>query len=255
MSLPRLFADGPLAGRERVTLGADAARYVGRVLRARRGDSLTVFDGNGGAFRATVMRVTKSELELELGEFDAGDVESPLAVRLIQGVSRGDRMDTVVQKATELGVTRLTPLESEFSVVRLDEERTAKRLKHWRKVAASACEQCGRNRLPAIEAPKTLPAVAGEPQDPETTRLVFVPGAATPLDDLPASCASIEILIGPEGGLSPGEQALAVEAGFTPTTLGPRILRTETAAIAALALAQARWGDLRRPAPDVAGRI
>jgi len=255
MPLSRLFADVPLAGRERVTLGADAARYVGRVLRARRGDSLTVFDGSGGAYGATVMRVTKSELELELGEHDADDFESPLALRLIQGVSRGDRMDTVVQKATELGVTRLTPLESEFSVVRLDEERTAKRLRHWRKVAASACEQCGRNRLPAIDAPTTLPAVTGEPQDPATTRLVFVPGASTRLDDLPATCTKLELLVGPEGGLSPDERALAAEAGFTPTTLGPRILRTETAAIAALTLAQARWGDLLYAGSEIPGGI
>lgn len=254
MSLTRLFADVPLAGRERVTLGTDAARYVGRVLRARRGDLLAVFDGNGGAYRAAVVRITKSELELELGEFESNEVESPLALRLIQGVSRGDRMDTVVQKATELGVTRLTPLASAFSVVRLDAERTAKRLGHWRKVAASACEQCGRNRLPAIDAPAALPAVAGEPHDPETTRLMLVPGASTRLDDLPATCTKLELLIGPEGGLSPEEQTLAMEAGFTPTTLGPRILRTETAAIAALTLAQARWGDLLCPAPDVAHR-
>ena len=241
----RLYVDTPLVAGSRVALPEAAARHVGRVLRSRPGDELVLFDGSGDEYPATIERVSKQAVLVQVGARRERDVESPLAVRLIQGVSRGDRMDTVVQKSTELGVRRITPLLSEHSVVRLDEERAQKRVAHWRRVAESACEQCGRNRPPRVDPPATLPAVlAGDPP-PGAVRLLLST-AATDGIDLPRQPrpAGVELLIGPEGGFSAAEAALARDAGFRGVSLGPRVLRTETAAIAALALLQAAWGDL-----------
>ena len=245
MPASRLYVDSALAADTRITLPDAAARHVGRVLRCRPGDELTLFDGRGGEFAATVDEVSKRGVVVSVGGRRSHDVESPLALRLIQGVSRGDRMDTVVQKATELGVTRISPLVSERTVVRLDEERAEKRIAHWRRVAISACEQCGRNRLPQVDPPASLAEVLGAAPPAGSARLLLSPKARAGLGDpgRPRP-ATVELLIGPEGGFSAAEAALAGEAGFEGISLGPRVLRTETAAIAALALVQAAWGDL-----------
>lgn len=241
---PRLFVDQPLAAHGDLTLGRDLSRYAGRVLRCRPGDSLTLFDGSGAEFAATITRVARDGVAVTLGAARERSVESPLAVTLMQGVSRGDRMDTVIQKATELGVRNIVPVDSEFSVVRLDAARAANRLRHWQRVAASACEQCGRNRLPRIALPARLPELLSAPPEAGTLRLLLAPDGDDGIAAAADTLAALELLVGPEGGFSDAERELALGQGFRPVRLGPRILRTETAAIAALALAQAAWGDL-----------
>ncbi|MEQ8207305.1 MAG: 16S rRNA (uracil(1498)-N(3))-methyltransferase [Woeseia sp.] len=243
MSSPRLFVELPLAIDAQLNIIGDQARYIGRVLRARPGDEVTLFNGTGGEYRARIEAISKTQVQVTVLQFADDDRESPLPVRLIQGVSRGDRMDTVVQKASELGVQRISPLLSEFSVVRLDAERADKRTRHWEAITRSACEQCGRNRPPRIDPPCRIDALLAE-NDTTVTRLVLLPEATQSLHALPLQPASVELLIGPEGGFSAIEQERALEAGYLAVSMGPRIMRTETAAIAAIALVQSRWGDL-----------
>jgi 16S rRNA (uracil1498-N3)-methyltransferase len=242
MRLSRLFSPVKLVAGSTIELGPDQANYVARVLRLRKGEALRLFDGTGGEFDATIQVASKKGLQLSVGQHVAADSESPLQVQLIQCISRGERMDLVMQKSTELGVHRVSPAISDFSVIRLDEDRAAKRRDHWHKVVASACEQSGRNRLPALDMPAPLANVLALATAP--TRLVLHPEARQQLATLPRPAGTVCILVGPEGGLSEKEYALAAEAGFTAISLGPRVLRTETAAIAALALVQGLWGDL-----------
>ena len=228
----------------RLELDADKARYLSRVLRLRVGDRLSVFDGDGAEFLTTITAIGKSSAMLAVEQAIAAKTESPLRVHLVQGVSRGERMDFVVQKATELGVKRITPVLTEFGVVKLDTRRGAKRREHWQKVAASACEQSGRVRLPLIDAPIPLPHWFGEKPSAVDAQLILKPGAETTLGQIAAPTTKVCVLIGPEGGFSDSEYDDAVLAGFVPISLGPRVLRTETAAVAAVALLQARWGDM-----------
>ena len=226
-------------------LDADQARYLSRVLRLRVGDSLVVFDGLGSEYSASITSLGKSNATLLVDEATVATTESDLKVHLVQGVSRGERMDFVVQKATELGVKRITPVLTEFGVVRLDATRAEKRREHWQKVAASACEQCGRVRLPLIDAPLPLKHWFGNKAERVDTELILKPGAATPLTRIEAPKTKVCVLIGPEGGFSDGEFEDAAIAGFRAVSLGPRVLRTETAAVATLAVLQSLWGDLR----------
>lgn len=244
MSTPRLFVNETLTAHSNVTLGGDAARYVGRVLRCRPNDALVLFDGSGFEFAAVITAIDRKSLSVEVGAGAARDVESPLRIRLLQGVSRGDRMDTVMQKATELGAQRISPLLTEFSVVRLDPERAAKRRDHWQGICQSACEQCGRTVPPVVDLPQTLDAMLASATDGLALRLILQPGSRAGIAALDTAPSRIELLIGPEGGFSQHEQQQAADAGFLPISAGPRVLRTETAAIAALTLVQARWGDL-----------
>ncbi len=244
MSSHRLFVLQPLETGQTVTLTDEQARYVGKVLRCRVGDELLLFNGEGGEYSAQISDISKTVVNLTLSDGHDSDRESPLAVRLIQGVSRGDRMDTVVQKATELGVSRLSPLLSEFSVVRLDAERSDKRVRHWTAISRSACEQCGRNRPPQIDAPCRFDDLVNEEAAEGTARLLLMPTATTSLTRLDIKPTAVEFLIGPEGGFSDKEQERALDAGFQAVSVGPRVLRTETAAISVLTLAQALWGDL-----------
>ena len=240
----RLFVSGDLFNGAEVVLEGDRARYLGRVLRLHVGDDLTVFNGNGPEWRASIAAMTKSTATLSIGAETAGARESPLKVHLVQGISRGERMDYVVQKATELGVKRITPVLTEYGVVKLDESRAAKRRDHWAQVAASACEQSGRTRLPLIDTPLRLRDWFGNVSADADVDLILAPGAGLPLAQVPAPEAKVCILIGPEGGFSASEYDDARIAGFTAVSLGPRILRTETAAAAALAVIQSLWGDL-----------
>jgi len=226
-------------------LEGDRARYLGRVLRLRIGDEIAVFDGSGREWSATITAMSKSTATVALGERLESATESPLRIHLVQGISRGERMDYVVQKATELGVTRITPVLTDYGVVRLDDTRAAKRREHWEGVAASACEQCGRTRPPLIDTPLPLKNWFGAKPAGADVDLVLAPGARTPLARVPAPQTKACMLIGPEGGFSPTEYEDADVAGFEAVSLGPRILRTETAAAAALAVMQANWGDLR----------
>jgi 16S rRNA (uracil1498-N3)-methyltransferase len=237
----RVYVDAPLAPGVRVSLEGSAASHLTRVLRLRAGDALTLFNGHGGEYAATIAASRDGRLSVEVQVARAVERESPLALTLAQCVSRGERMDLIVQKATELGVSALVPVFSERSVVRLEAKRAERRLDHWRAIAIAACEQCGRNRLPEVAAPVTLPDFVKR-QD-AGTRVLLSPAAAARIAEL-ARAGAVTVLIGPEGGLTDAEEKSAVSAGFAPVRLGPRVLRTETAALAALALLQQQFGDV-----------
>ncbi|AMS15522.1 16S rRNA m(3)U-1498 methyltransferase [Pseudomonas sp. NFPP07] len=238
MRLSRFFIDAPLSLGEH-ELPEAQAHYIGRVLRMAEGDALQLFDGSGNEFRGTLLEVGKKRVVVRLDESFAGQVESPLQIHLGQGLSRGERMDWAIQKATELGVNEITPIFSERCEVRLKDERADKRLAHWRQVAVSACEQCGRSRVPVIHPPVLLADWIKQTQ--ADLKLVLHP-VAEPLVSH-AKPATLAFLIGPEGGLSDAEVDQAQDAGFLPARLGPRVLRTETAPVVALAVAQQLWGD------------
>ncbi|MBV9345911.1 MAG: 16S rRNA (uracil(1498)-N(3))-methyltransferase [Gammaproteobacteria bacterium] len=243
MRVSRLYVEAPLAPGSTLRLAGGAAGHALRVLRLKAGDPLTLFNGEGGEFGAAIVGVRAGTLEVQLGEARAPARESSLRLTLAQGVSRAERMDLVIQKATELGVTSLVPVLSTRSVVRLSGEQAARKLRHWRAVIIAACEQCGRNRLPTLEPPCTLADLLRALPAP-TTRLLLAPGAPLRIPDLPPGTADVTVLIGPEGGLAEEEARRCLAAGFRAVSLGPRILRTETAAFAALALLQREFGDL-----------
>ena len=242
MRLTRVFVATELDEGSIVDLPAETASHIAKVLRARSGDELVLFNGDGRELAGKIESVRGSKVRITVGRAANVDRESPLAVTLLQCVPRGDRMDFIVQKATELGVRHIVPVLSHRSVVRLDAGQASAKAQHWRAVAVSACEQSGRNRLPTIEAPRQLIDYLGEPAT-AGTRLVLEPEpslAAGPW----SSDASLEIAVGPEGGFTPEELEAFRVAGFHRVCLGPRILRTETAAIAALVWLQTRFGDM-----------
>jgi 16S rRNA (uracil1498-N3)-methyltransferase len=241
----RLFVSGALSNGAEIELDGDRSRYLGKVLRARVGDRVTVFNGEGPEWPATLLRISRSSVSLALGNSVAAGTESPLKIHLVQGISRGERMDIVVQKATELGVKRITPVLTEFGVVKLDPDRAEKRREHWQKIAASACEQSGRTRLPLIDTPLPLKSWFGAKPPAVDAELILTPGANTPLSSLAAPQTKVCVMIGPEGGFSDTERGDAKVSGFQAVSLGPRVLRTETAAIATLSVLQSLWGDLR----------
>lgn len=244
MRLNRVYCDQPLASSLEVELPAAAAYHVARVLRLRAGAPLTVFDGTGDDFRCEIVAVEGERVRVQIGERATGLGESPLAITLVQAVSRSERMDWTLQKATELGVRVIAPVLSARSVVRLDDQQAAKKLRHWQAIVAGACEQCGRSTLPEVRPPLELHRfLAGTPRSGQ--RLVLSPDGPTSLAGLASVAARVELLIGPEGGLDDAELDVAVRAGYTPVRLGPRILRTETAGIVALAVLQGLWGDLQ----------
>ena len=241
----RLYVPNECTTGKSLILDREQSHYVARVLRLKPGHSVTVFNGSGGEWDASVSAAAGSAVQLEIGAHRDSETESSLRIHLVQGISRGERMDWVVQKATELGVKRLSPVLTEFGVVRLDKLRAAKRRDHWQKIAVSAAEQSGRTRPPLVDLPmplKTWFDVATQARD---TELILDPAAATSLTSISAPVNKACLLVGPEGGFSDAEIEHAATAGFAAVSLGPRILRTETAAVVALAIAQAQWGDLR----------
>ena len=247
MRLTRVFVSSGLREGAVIGLPPQTASHVAKVLRARAGDALVLFGGDGCEFTGEIRSVQGARVEVALGAARSVDRESPLDVTLLQCVPRGDRMDFIVQKATELGVRRIVPLLCQRSVVRLGSGQAESKAVHWRAVAVSACEQCGRNRVPLIDTPLQLDAYLGAAPTGAALRLVLEPDS-TPgqPQDLVAGSA-VEVAVGPEGGFAPGELDAFRVAGFRAARLGPRILRTETAAIAALAWLQSRYGDLGSP--------
>ncbi len=241
----RLFVSGELFNGADVELDGDPARYLGKVLRARVGDAITVFNGEGPEWHATITQFARNRVSLEIGESFEPGTESELKIHLVQGVSRGERMDLVVQKATELGVKRITPVLTDYGVVKLDADRAQKRQAHWQKIATSACEQSGRTRLPLVDTPVRLRDWFGEKPESVDTELILTPGASLPLSAVGAPDTKVCVLIGPEGGFSDTEYDDAAVAEFQAVSIGQRILRTESAAIATLAIMQSLWGDLR----------
>ncbi|WP_148713990.1 16S rRNA (uracil(1498)-N(3))-methyltransferase [Chitinolyticbacter meiyuanensis] len=239
--MPRLYIDLPLASGIAVTLPDEASRHA-QVLRLQPGDALMLFDGCGGEYAATVSKMGKRSVEVTVGDHDPVERESPLQLTLIQAVAAAERMDYAIQKATELGVATIMPVNSAYTQGRMSGERAEKRLAHWRGVAVAACEQSGRTRVPQIAPVADLADVLAAPPDAEL-KLLLSPRGAVPLAGLPVQASSVAVLIGPEGGLSAAEEEAARAAGFTPLLLGPRVLRTETAAATVCALLQARYGD------------
>lgn len=256
--MPRFFLATPLralAPGAVVELPDDIVRHV-HVLRLEPGDTITLFDGTGGEYPARLDDIAKRSAAATLGEHDPREAEPPYSVTLAQGIAGGDKMDWLIEKAVELGVRRIVPLATVRSVVRLTGERALKRTEHWRAIVRAACEQSGRNSVPVVDAPidfaRWVGTVTAAPTpgaetspipQPAPIRLMLSPRAMHRLDALPAALPSapIEILIGPEGGLSPDEEIAALAAGYQPISLGNRILRTETAALAMLAAFATRW--------------
>lgn len=242
--LTRLYFPGPIAAHGECRVAAGQAHHVLHVLRLQSGDALTLFDGHGAQYEARIRAIDKSGLLLTVGERHEVNRESPLTVVLAQGISSGERMDYTVQKCVELGVAAIQPLQTQRSVVRLTSERADKRVAHWQTVAVAACEQCGRNRLPAIHPVQALTNWLAVPDHSEGgERFLLSPRASTRLREHARPAGTVTLLVGPEGGWDDAEIAAAERAGFAPLALGPRVLRTETAAVAALAAMQALWGD------------
>jgi 16S rRNA (uracil1498-N3)-methyltransferase len=240
--LTRVHVEEPLHSGQKCIVGGSAANHIMRVLRLRDGDSLTLFDGRGGEYGARISGLRKDSVQVDVLEHREAERESALNLTLAQGISRGERMDWVMQKATELGVTRIVPVITERTMVKLDERQSERKLQHWRGIVIAACEQCGRNRVPEVAAPVAYYEVI-RAIEPSATRILLSPNGTLRASELPQS-HHIAMLIGPEGGLSENEQEAAVAAGFQQVRMGPRVLRTETAAIAALTVLQHDFGDI-----------
>jgi 16S rRNA (uracil1498-N3)-methyltransferase len=234
--MPRFHCPTPLTTGLAFSLPAGAARHV-QVLRMQPGDVITLFNGEGGEFDATVTRMGRSDVDVEVGAHRPVEREAARAVHLLAGITANDRMDWLVEKATELGVASITPLVAERSVLKLKGERADKKLAHWQGVAVAAAEQCGRNRVPTIHPAVTLTDWLKKAPPGERWVLSLSEGTQ-PLTQMhsPQTLAPVTVLSGPEGGLSPSEEAAALAAGFAPITLGPRVLRAETAPLAVLAV-------------------
>ena len=239
--MTRLYFPSEIAEHGECHVVAGQAHHVIHVLRLQPGATLTLFDGRGVEYSALIKRIDKSGLTLTVTDRREVSRESPLTVLLAQGISSGERMDYTVQKCVELGVSAIQPLVTQRSVVRLAGDRADKRVAHWRVVAAAACEQCGRNQLPDILPVQPLVKWLGMPMN--GARFLLSPHLQMRLRDTKRPDGLVTLLVGPEGGWNDEERAATRLAGFTPMALGPRVLRTETAAVAALAAMQALWGD------------
>ncbi len=241
MSLPRVYSPQYLKIGLLINIDEAASRHLLTVLRLSIGDSLQIFNGEGGAYAARLQACQKKSAQIQIGEFLAIDRESPLKIHLGQAISRGERMDYTIQKSVELGVDKITPVFSERCGVQLKGERIENRVQHWQKIAISASEQSGRCHVPKIENPVSFDKFITEAKG---WRFICNPENASSLNDLSAKISEATLLIGPEGGFSAQEIQQACQSEFYSLSLGPRILRTETAAVVALTLLQNQWGDL-----------
>ena len=241
--MPRFYCPPPLPLGGLFDLPPEAAHHAARVLRLRAGSRVEIFDGLGNECHGLIAEL--SGKRVIVGDITASSAnrESPLQIVLAQAMSSSEKMDWVIQKATELGVTEIQPLDTERSVARLSAERAAKRREHWRQVAISACEQCGRNVLPEIHAPLDIIAWLQQMNELSGTKLILLPQGAASLHSLEKPQGEVVLLIGAEGGFTQAESDSALRCGFTPIRLGARVLRTETAAVAGLAALQTLWGD------------
>lgn len=240
--ISRFYCPMPLQAGRTITLPPEAAHHALRVLRLRGGDELVLFDGQGGEYPGRVVEAGRT-FRVAVEQWHEVEREARLAVTLAQALPAGDKMDWVVQKAVELGVAAIQPLQAKRSVVRLAGERAEKRAAHWRQVTIASCEQSGRNRLPEIGAILDLPHYLASPPAENETRLLLSPHRGVRLSALPKPPGGVTLLVGPEGGFEDGEEDAALSVGFQAIGLGPRVLRTETAGLAALAAIQGLWGD------------
>jgi len=243
MRLTRCHVDSDLRNGSTLTLPDASANHLARVLRLREGDACVLFNGDGHDYDARITAISKRGVLAEIVGMRAIENESPLHVTLLQGIARGEKMDLILQKATELGVSAIIPVMAERTEVKLDAERTEKRVAHWRSVIASACEQSGRARLPPLASPAAL-IDAARSIDAGATKLTLDPTGDVSLATVQVAAGAVVVAIGPEGGWSPRDRDALSAAGFIGLRLGPRILRTETAGLAAIAALQSRFGDL-----------
>jgi len=245
MALPRFYCPPPLPAGSSLELPPDAAHHANRVLRLRVNDPVQVFDGTGRALDGKISEISAKRVLLHELQTCMDDAESPLRIVLAQAMCGSEKMDWVVQKATELGAAEIQPVQTQRSVAKLSGDRSEKRLLHWRSVAVSACEQCGRNALPQIAAPQDFGAWLAEARNSTAAKFMLQPEGSTPLHKQAAPPGSVILLIGPEGGFSDDEIKMAHLAGFIPIRMGKRVLRTETAAMAGIAALQTLWGDFK----------
>lgn len=241
---PRLHVANRLYVNATITLDAPSSRHV-QALRLRRGDRVTLFNGDGCEYGAELIEIAKRGAIVQVREASEHDSESPLSITLAQGVCAAERMDWVIQKATELGVARITPVITSRSIMRLSSERQERRETHWQNVAIAACEQCHRNRIPEVLVAQRFDQFIATPPAAQL-RIALDPHAQARISDLPAPTsedATVLLFVGPEGGVAPDEHALLADRGFRFVRFGPRVLRTETAPLAAIATLQAMWGD------------
>lgn len=247
MATPRFHCNLPLAPDSTIALPAAAAQHAVKALRLHAGDAVTLFNGDGYDYHGVMRDIDRRGASVVITARTDNAAESALDITLLQCISSGERMDFTIQKAVELGVNAIQPISSQRSTVRLIGERAEKRREHWQNVVISASEQCGRARVPPVAPAMSLQQWAQQTRDKTdpTLRIALEPGATRPLAQIARPESGIALLVGAEGGLSPDEIALAAAAGFTLASLGPRVLRTETAALAAVAAMQALWGDFR----------
>ena len=242
-TMPRFYLPDTLSPDTLIALPDASAHHAVRVLRLTAGDAVTLFNGQGGEWVGNIHHIGKREVEVHVAAWQDVEHETPLRITLAQGISSGERMDYTLQKAVELGVHVIQPLACARSVVKLSGERADKRRTHWQNLVIAACEQCGRNRVPEVADIASLPAWLAQPAMPPL-KLMFAPDAQHTLHTLPQPSGNVIMLAGPEGGFAADEYSAALTAGFIPIRLGPRVLRTETAALAALSAMQILWGDL-----------
>ena len=242
MRIPRVYSPQTMAIGDCIELEAGAARHLTSALRMSPGQVITLFNGQGGEYTAELIEAKKGKAKVSITNFDQVSRESSLSIHLAIGISRGERMDWIMQKATELGVSEITPLFTERCEVKLSGDRLEKRVGHWQQVAISACEQSQRNTVPLVNKPKKLEQ--WQASCVASLKLVLHHRTKSSLTDTPRPSAEVALLIGPEGGLSEREIEQAIALNFQPLALGPRVLRTETAPLAAIAILQSLWGDM-----------
>ncbi len=256
MRVPRFYFSGDLSLGARVALDKDAAHHAARVLRMNEGDGVSLFNGDDHVYGASIVRINKQEVVVLVQSRANASRESPLRILLAQGIASGERMDFILQKSVELGVSAIQPLQTERSVVKLQGERKEKRAQHWQNMVNAACEQCGRNAIPQVlpimDLTSWLGQMASIAQSAESNeadpglphlRVMLSPRAELTLRTLPVPAGAIHLAVGPEGGFSSQEETALLQCGYIAARLGPRILRTETAGLAAIASIQTLWGD------------
>jgi 16S rRNA (uracil1498-N3)-methyltransferase len=242
MRIPRLYLDQPLSSGDKVSLPRDKAHYLSHVLRVNSGSGIKLFNNTGYEYDALIIELTKKNAEIEIKEAKELDRESSLKITLCLAIARGQHMDYAIQKSVELGVASIIPVVSEFSNVKLRDDRIENKMTHWQNIIISSAEQCGRNRLPTLTKPVSFSECFNN--DISGTRLILQPGSAQAMPSIKITENEITLLIGPEGGFSETEVNEAVEKETIPVSLGPRVLRAETAVVSALSNAQQLWGDL-----------
>ena len=242
MRIPRVYQDAALINGQNLSLSVETAHHLINVLRMKQGQMIYIFNGQGGYFEATIKLITKRQIEIIIGEYHDVENESQLYITLAQGISRGQRMDYTLQKAVELGVSRIVPIMCQYGNVKLDKQQQQKRIDHWQKIIIGACEQSGRNRLPLLNIPVNFTDWINE--ESSGLKILLHPSRENSLDMYQPKNNHIILLAGPEGGFSDPEVESAIKCGFNPVTLGPRVLRTETIALAAITASQVLWGDM-----------